>query len=189
MARVCPSVVRSPTFRHYAPLRAVPTYELSLTLPVCLRCTSPTSLRSSGQGRPPSSSSTHTSGLCVTPRRLRAPWWRDKSQGQRRLRRAGSESTGGRAVSFRLSVAGFSTVVAVAGWVALLAWHLKATRNLPGAQPAAALASQYFACRRLHPRQNPGWGSACQARRAPQPQRDYLRCAQPGYRPWWWVRV
>ena len=34
------------------------------------------------------------------------------------------------------SVVGFYPVVAVAGWVALLAWHLKATRNLPGAQPA-----------------------------------------------------
>ena len=38
--------------------------------------------------------------------------------------------------TFSWWVAGFSTVVAVAGWVALLAWHLKATRNLPGAQPA-----------------------------------------------------
>ena len=41
--------------------------------------------------------------------------------------------------SFVWFVAGFYPVVAVAGWVALLAWHLKATRNLPGAQPAVVL--------------------------------------------------
>jgi len=34
-------------------------------------------------------------------------------------------------------VVGFYPVVAVAGWVALLAWHRRRPGNLPGAQPAA----------------------------------------------------
>jgi len=89
----------------------------------------PYSLRSHGKlrrppsGRPPRalwSMGEVASAPCV--------WWLMESQGQLRLRRAGSESIGGCRSSRGSRVVGFSPVVAVAGRVALLAWH----RRRPG---------------------------------------------------------
>ena len=117
-----PSAVGSPTFRHYAALRAGPR---TSGLPASALPSRPPS------GRPLRvrlAVSDFASAPCVGPV--------GESQDQERLRRAGSESRGTTTLPGCGRVRGWWGPVGCAPF----AWHLKATRNLPGAQPAAAFA-------------------------------------------------
>ena len=77
---------------------------------------------------------------------------RPVSQGQRRLRRAGSESGRVGPVAVALWVAGWGSVGG-----ALLAWHRRRPGTCRGCK-RRQLSSCEILLRRLHPRQNPGYG-------------------------------
>ena len=141
---VSPLAGGSPTFRHYAALRAGPRTS---------------SLPSSALSRPPSGRPLRVR-LAVSNSAL-APCVgsADKSQDQDRLRRAGSESTGGGAVFFRLVCGG----VLPRGGCRRLGRSPRLAPEGDQEPAGGATGGNYRWC--------------------------ILRCAQPGYRPWWWVRV